>query len=204
MHDLPRLFTGQELSSDEYLEDFYPRFWEISEGDFWKLERIQSFQEDGSDSWDAFDRGEWDESFRLIEERRESLAEYYAQVAHSGFTTYRVRVVEEDVTPYLRWQLRSLCQRSELGERIRVVGPDAVGPFERDGSLPEIVTLGTHAVYQVLYSHDGALRGAVRSDRPEDVSSWREFIEGLYAVGEEIGDFCDRRAASLEPPRGLS
>jgi hypothetical protein len=49
-------------------------FYDASDGDiarareFWKLERGQAFAEPGNASWEAFARGDWDESLRLIED----------------------------------------------------------------------------------------------------------------------------------------
>ncbi|WP_086823998.1 DUF6879 family protein [Allokutzneria sp. NRRL B-24872] len=193
--------TGRRLSPEEYLEDFFPRFWAIDRYDFWKLERTQTFRESGSASWDAFARGEWEESLSLIRQRRDKLEEYYRRVRGSGFTTYRVRVVESAISPYLQWQLHSLVQRDELGERIRVVGEREVLPREREGRLPEIVTVGASAVYEVLYDDDGAILGAVLSERLSEIEAWRDFIRGLYEVGEGVESFFHRRVAPLAPPR---
>lgn len=201
MNSPPARPSGVTLSVEEYIDDFFPRFWHISEGDFWKLERIQSFQEQDSASWNAFARGDRDEAFRLIEARRASLAEYYAKVAHSGFTTYRARVVEDQITPYLQWELHSLRQRNELGEQIRVVSATEVAPLERQGMLPEIVTVGTEAVYEVLYDAQGTNTGAVRSEVPDDVTRWRAFIRDLYSLGEDIDDFLDGKADSMRRHR---
>ncbi|HET6503308.1 MAG TPA: hypothetical protein VFG87_21370 [Amycolatopsis sp.] len=109
--------TGQRLALGAYHHDFESRMWRSEERDSWKLERQQSFQEDGSPSWDAFMRGDWDDALRLIGERRESLAEYYGRAASTGLTFYRVRVVAEPITPYLQWELNSLRQRGECGEQ---------------------------------------------------------------------------------------
>ncbi|MEY9910127.1 hypothetical protein ABIA35_006371 [Catenulispora sp. MAP12-49] len=196
MNSPPQRPSGVVLTAEEYIKDFFPRFWHISEGDFWKLERIQSFQEEGSESWNAFARGDRAEAFRLIEDRRHSLAEYYAKVAQNGFTTYRARVVEEEVTPYLQWELHSLRQRNELGEQIRVVSASKVAPLERQGMLPEIVTLETDAVYEVLYNEQGLNTGAVRSEAPADVNGWRTFIRDLFSVGQDIDIFLDRQTTS--------
>lgn len=200
MNDAPGHLTGTHLSPDDYFDDFYPRFWAIDSGDFWKLERIQSFQEEGSDSWDAFARGDWSTALRMIESRRDSLADYYRKVAASGFTTYRVRVVEEEISPYLRWELHSLRQRSELGERIRIINGADLRPCERRGMLPEIVTVGTNAAYEVRYDADGAITGAIRSDDPGDLTRWRNFIRDLFAAGEEIDTFFASRSDSLRQP----
>jgi hypothetical protein len=200
MNDAPRRFTGIHLTPDDYFDDFFPRFWSIDTGDFWKLERIQTFQEEGSASWDASMRGDWAEALRLIEERRHSLSDYYRKVAASGFTTYRVRVVDEEISAYLRWELFSLRQRAELGERIRIVDAADLARHEIRGRLPEIVTVGGNCAYEVRYDDDGAITGAVRSDNPRDVRDWRDFIRGLYQRGQDIGAFFQRRADALREP----
>jgi hypothetical protein len=83
---------------------------------------------------------------------------------------------------------------------IRVVSATDITNLERDGSLPEIVTLGPDTVYQVIYSEVGAAEGAVRSTDPDEVIRWREFIQRLYASGEDIAIFFDRAVAGLRPP----
>lgn len=201
MSNPPVALSGESLSVDAYYRDFEPRFWRIKEHDFWKLERKQDFQEDGSPSWDAFASGNWGDSLRLMGERRQALTDYYNRVAQSGFLTFRVRVVTEPITPYLQWELNSLLQRAECGERVRVVGEDDVAAFEQEVELPEIVTVGSEAVYQVIYDEAGALKGAIRSTDSGDVTAWREFIEHLYAEGQEIVGFHERKVAGLQPPR---
>jgi hypothetical protein len=201
MSDRPQELTGVLLSPQEYVDDFFPRFWNIEAENFWKLERMQTFQEGNSASWEAFHQGDWDEALRLIQVRKGRLEEYYGRVRRTGFRTHRVRIVEEPISPYLHWQLHSLLQRNELGERTRIVSGEAVAKFEKNGPLPEIVTIGTSAVYQVLYDSDGANTGAIRSDSPEDLVQWRSFIKDLHAAGEEITSFFGRTVAQWEPPR---
>ncbi|MFB9908423.1 DUF6879 family protein [Allokutzneria oryzae] len=92
-------------------------------------------------------------------------------------------------------------QRTQLGERIRVVGRRDVARFERQGPLPEIVTVGADAVYEMLYDADGAISGAVLSELSLDVTAWREFIQELYWASEGIDSFFEQRVAPLEPPR---
>lgn len=188
----PNRPVGKILSPQDYFDDFYPRFWSIDDQNFWKLERIQSFQEQGSESFDAFIRGDWDEAMRLINTRRDSLAEYYQKIADHGFITYRVRVVESDITPYLQWQLQSLRQRHELGEHIRIVTEADIAPYEHNDTMPEIVTVGGNCFYEVLYDNDGAITGAIRSENSEQLIQWQTLIKNLYSVGEDIDIFLDR------------
>lgn len=191
MSALPSCPVGDILAEQEYLDDFWPRLWKIDGEDIWKLQRIQSFQEHGSESFDAFVRGNWSEALRLMEARRDSLIEYYQKIADLGCTIYRVRVVEPEIVPNLRWQLHSLRQRHELGERVRIVSKADVAEFETNSVLPEIVTLAD-SCYQIHFDHRGEGDGGVRSDDPVQLKQWRTFIQNLNSIGEDIDSFMDR------------
>ncbi|GAA1015022.1 hypothetical protein Aple_052270 [Acrocarpospora pleiomorpha] len=201
MRDLLDASHGDQLATAEYRRDFAEHFWAISHADFWKLERRQVFQEPGDDSWEAFSRGDWRKALQLLEQRRESLQAYYERIARAGFRTWRVRVVEEPVTPYLRWELRLLRLRHEYGGLVRIVGPDAVRPLEVNGALPEVVTLGLDVMYEVRYDERGVLAGGVRYIDSGLVTRWRALIAKLYAAGEDITSFFDRNHRSLDLPR---
>jgi hypothetical protein len=200
MHDLLDRSLGQQLAVAEYREDFRKMFWTITEHDFWKLERIQTFREPGDESWEAFDRGDWTTALRLIEQRREAFQEDGQRMAKIGLTSYRVRVVAQPITAYLQWELHLLRLMGECSDRIRVVGPDTVKHLEAGGPVPEVVTLGANLTYEVLYDEASVLDGAIRFVDPEVTIRCREAIQGLYASGEDIGVFFDRAVAHLPPP----
>lgn len=191
--------TGDRLSLDDYIADFTERF-EGPAADCWKLERRQTFVEQGSASYDAFARGDWAEALRLIDERKPALREYHEQLAERGLDVRRVRVVEQPVSPYLIWELNSLRQRRELGELIRVAGHDLVAPHEAGGALPEVVGIDEAVVYQVLYDDDGVATGAIRSTEREQVARWRGVFVALFDRSEDIADFFDREIVGLRPP----
>lgn len=153
----------------------------------------------GFDSWEAFARAGWDEALRLIGAERDFLSEFQRENAKRGTTPWRVRVVEEPLTPYLQWELRLLRPRAECGERIRVVGPEHVAEWETAGSLPELVTLGNTA-YQVLYAEQGTLCGAVRFADPAGTAGCRDFMQRLYALGEDMSVYLERAVAHVPPP----
>jgi hypothetical protein len=200
MRDLLDRSLGQRLNVAEYREDFKKIFWTITEHDFWKLERIQTFREPGDESWEAFDRGDWTTALRLIEQRREAFQDDGQRMAKIGLTSYRVRVVAQPITAYLQWELHLLLLMGECSDHIRVVGPDTVKHMEAGGPVPEVVTLGPNLTYEVLYDEAGVLDGAIRFADPEVTSCCRETIQGLYASGEDIGVFFDRVVAHLPPP----
>ena len=66
--------TGERLELSAYYAEFQENYARAR--NFWKLERGQSFAEPGDESWEAFDRGEWDEAINLLEKRRPDLVDY--------------------------------------------------------------------------------------------------------------------------------
>lgn len=200
MHDLLRGKPGESLTVDAMRVDYNKRFTTPGGFDSWKLERLQHFRDPQFASWEAFDRGEWTESLRLLEDERASLAEQQSEAIALGIDLYRVRVVAEPIAPYLRWELHLLALRAQYGEKVRVVGPEVVEPFESAGVLPEILTVGTDTVYEFLYDETVTLAAANRYTDPEIYVRCTEFMKDLYTVGEDIESFFERRVADLNPP----
>ncbi|WP_010695596.1 DUF6879 family protein [Saccharopolyspora spinosa] len=193
---------GDRMPLDEYRADFQRHFWRIEEPGFWKLERQQHFKEPGNDSWAAFASGDWAEAMRLIESRRSSLADYYRRIAEQGFGTWRVRVVEEPITPYLQWELHLLRIRHECGGKVHVVDVEQVEHFEKVGSLPEIYTLGNDVMYQAEYDKDGVLQAGIRYQDRSLITRCQQFIQDLYEMGESLSSYFERRVVPLAAPGG--
>ncbi|MUN37131.1 hypothetical protein GNZ18_11035 [Actinomadura sp. NEAU-AAG5] len=192
---------GTRLSLEDYRADFRVRQWTIGGEDSWKLERAQHFVEPGFPSWDAFAQGRWGTALRLIRQEREWLAEFSARAGSMGIGLYRVRVVEEPITPYLQWELHLLRERARCGERIRVVDAGSVAALERTGPLPELLTLGSSTLYRIRYDEEGALDGAIRFHIAHLVESATRLTRDLFDRGEDLEPFFRRRVADLPPPR---
>ncbi|MFD7655541.1 DUF6879 family protein [Actinosynnema sp. NPDC059797] len=200
MHDLVDRAAGEHLTGQDYLDDFALRFGRISTPGFWKLERRQTFREPRSESWRAFDRGEWDLALRLLEERRLAIAAEERDLVERGVPNGWVRVVEHPISPYLRWEFHSLRLRNEYAGTIRVVRADDLRRFEERGPLPEVVTLDTDVMYDLVYDESGLQDGGVRITDPERVACWQRFIEDLYRDAEDVESFFRREVAPLGPP----
>ncbi|WP_129768825.1 DUF6879 family protein [Streptomyces sp. L-9-10] len=191
---------GERLVRDVYKRDFRERDAAIRDAESWKLERRQHFREQGSASRDALSRGEWEEALRLIDERRDDLLESARDDERRGFVFHRVRVVERPLTPYLQWELHSLRQRAEYGERIRTVSAEVLAAAESEGPLPEVVILGGSTLYQVLYDESGASQGAIRYSDSGIVGRWESYIKEIYGAGEDVESYFAREVAHLPPP----
>ncbi|MFJ4909720.1 DUF6879 family protein [Streptomyces sp. NPDC093249] len=191
---------GRRLALDEYLQDFDRHFWSSGPEGFWKLERQQTFQEPGVESWEAFHRGHWDESLALIEGQRGHYEAYFRRIAGSGFALHRVRCVEEPVSPYLQWELHLLRLKAEYGEDTRVLLGDGIGRYEAGRPLAEIIVLGSSVMYEIVYDDEGRLAGGIRFDDPGEVSRCRGAIQEMHRSGEPLADYFARRVAPLPPP----
>ncbi|WP_049566775.1 DUF6879 family protein [Streptomyces sp. SBT349] len=192
---------GERLGLPHYREEFAERHHHVRARDSWKFERRQHFVELNSPSYDAFRAGRWEESLLLMDNRRESLRDAMRERREQGTVFHRVRVVEEPLTPYLQWELRSLGVQAECGAAIRVVPGERVRRFEQSGELPEVVALGGQTLYHVLYTPEGVAEGAIRVGDPELLGQWEAFIADLYADGEDVTSYVDRYVAGLPPPQ---
>lgn len=192
---------GERLPSQEYKRDFRELQAQIRDGASWKLERRQHFEEQGDPSRDALTRGDWAAALRVFEEERDAVLAKARRNERRGYTFHRVRVVEHPVTPYVQWELHSLRQQAELGgDKVRIVLSDTVAAAEETRQLPEIVVLGGHTLYQILYTDEGRPLGGVRFTDPRTVRAWEQYIASLYAAGEDIVSYFDREIAHLPPP----
>ncbi|MFE3877905.1 DUF6879 family protein [Kitasatospora sp. NPDC059146] len=191
--------AGEVLERTEYLDDF-DRFFGGDIRLFDKIERGQTFREQGSPSWEAFDSGDWAGALRLIEAERDSVAAYFRDLAGRGLVFRRLRIVELPVTPYLQWEMNSFRLRSELGERIRVLDAREIADLERGGPLPEVVVLGNAVMYAVIYDEELKGAGARRFTDPGQIAATITEFEALYRRGEEFAEFFTREIAPLEPP----
>lgn len=191
--------SGRRLTLKQYLADYRQCYEKIGNTTSWKFERQQTFVEPDDDSWQEFERGNWETSLARFNERRPALLAQAKEDAARGIELYRIRVVAKPISAYLLWELNVLKIRGECGEKIRVVDAESIAELEMDRELPEILTLGNEVVYQIIYDSSGALDGAIRSVDRADVEGWVSFMAELYKKGEGIDSFFARSVAGRRP-----
>jgi hypothetical protein len=193
--DLP----ARDLDLESYLRDYWHEYDRI-EDVFWKLERAQTFREDGDPSWEAFARGSWFRALELNEADRTTAEEMAEKDRDLGIRTRRIRVVEWPISPYVQWEMHFFRLLAEAGQELRVITPEALRPFERRRPVPEIVILGERVVYEVIYDASGAARGARRIDAPDVIAACRFEMADLFDRAEPLLSFFDREIAPLPAP----
>jgi hypothetical protein len=196
-----RLHAGRTLKPAGAYQADVGRLWSRIDR-FDKLERIQHFRQPDDPSWRAFAAGRWRESLALTERNRPNVAAEFAEDERLGYRSYRVRVVEFPIDPYVQWEMHRFKVRVECGEHIRVVGPNEVARFERHGPVPELIFMGSLAMYEVLYDENGVLSGGRKYTDPDLVAAIRAEVQDLYDEGEDFRSFFERAIAPLPPPIG--
>ncbi|MGX1909346.1 DUF6879 family protein [Streptomyces phaeochromogenes] len=192
--ELPDGSRGPFLPVADYLSAFREDYVHDSVTVVDKVECGQHFREPGFASWEAFNRGAWQESVDLLMEERPRMAEQFTAAEERGLHLRRVRYVEIPPLDYVVWEMAVLRQRLDLGERIRVVvgqgRPGIQAPPPRWFS--ELVILGTYSLFELRYKPDGVLAGAYRHTDPLLIDACRTDFEALYAAGEDLAAFHTR------------
>ncbi|WP_234540042.1 DUF6879 family protein [Streptomyces shenzhenensis] len=191
---------GERLTREDYKRDFRERRAAIRDGESWKLERLQHFEETGDDSREALRQGDWPAVLRLFEAERDALVRRARNEMSRGAVFHRIRVVEEPLTPYVQWELHWLRLSAECGLSVRVLPAPAIAAAEGDALLPELNLLDSRVLYRVLYTEAGRPDGAVRFTDPGTVENWAEYLRELYTAAEDVQPYFDRAVADLPPP----
>ncbi|MGE7385822.1 DUF6879 family protein [Streptomyces sp. NPDC004126] len=206
MHDLraPALpaTRGEALDADAYAEELLERRASVRNGESWRLERLQHFEEAGNPARDALRRGDWREVLRLIEAERTTARRAADDDSRTGSPFRRLRVVEQPLSPYLRWQLHWLHMRAEAGHQTRVLSAEEFSFAEAAGGgrLPEIVIVDGRVLYELLHTPAGVHTGSRRYEDPAVVRPWEVYVKRAYAMAEDLRNYFTHSVAHLPPP----
>jgi hypothetical protein len=195
-----REVSARRLSQPQYMADYEREF--ARGGDiFYKLERRQTFREPRDPSWEAFIAGDWDTVLAMLDgEDRELAARVAGHARKYGYTTQRIRVVEFPISPYLQWEMQFFRLLVEEGQDLRVLRTEQVADFETKAMLPEVVVLGEHTMYEIVYDEAGTPDGGRRIDDPEVIHGCRAELAELFEQGEPLLEFFEEHIAPLPPP----
>ncbi|MDG4808087.1 hypothetical protein O7634_15130 [Micromonospora sp. WMMD1120] len=199
MRELLRSVARRRLSLADYDADFYETV-ESTDGPILKTERIQTFREPGSPSWEAYADGRWDDALRIAAEPNPELEAFFQRLDQLDSGLRRLRIVELPLTPYLVWELHLLRHRAEAGEQIKVLNAEAISEWEAAaGTVPELMVVGSQALYEVLYDDAGTPIGAEKSVEPVVVQSLQSQILALLDRAEPFDSFFRREVDGTRP-----
>lgn len=118
------LATGVRLTLEEFGTEFSHAWSRLAER-FLKVECWQAYQElPDNRSQEAFLRGDVERAVALLRDEARSDEPLYRDVRDRGLDYARIRMVQEPLSEYLRYEILSYRIREALGEPIVVVRVD--------------------------------------------------------------------------------
>jgi Family of unknown function (DUF6879) len=140
------LAGSTRVDFDQFAAEF-SHAWSRIQSRFLKLECWQQYQEaETNESQAAYNRGEVEAARELLQQEAEADRPLYEDVNRRGIEYARVRLVQEPLTAYLRYELLSYGIREQMGENIEVVRCDPVLRLPNDEYFDYL-----------LFDHDTAL-----------------------------------------------
>lgn len=175
----PDNFLGLPIS-DTYIsvEDFGATFRELfaeTKQEFFKVERLQEYQEPENPSFVAYMMGNIEEATALLVEGLSSSADFFRQTAERNLLYTRVRLAELPLSQYLKWEFMSYQVSARYGERILV---NDISNLPEQSSLKsggDYVMFDNRIVLRHNYNSSGLLEGAWLIERKEDVEKYKAF-----------------------------
>ncbi|WP_329252375.1 hypothetical protein OG417_08800 [Actinoallomurus sp. NBC_01490] len=103
----------------------FSRAWSQTESRFLKLECWQAYREaQACESQEVYEHGDIETACELLRREAEADRPLYEDVDKRHLDYARIRLVQEPLNPYLRYELLSYGIRAEMGENIEVVRCD--------------------------------------------------------------------------------
>jgi len=150
-----------------------------------KVERRQSYNQAGDESFEAFRRGDLRTASRLLREELETQREMYSSAAARGVDLVRLRLVEEPLSDYLRYyEIPSYFVSQELGERIFFASPD---PMQDE--LPDCIVFDASVMFVNTYDGLDRLAGAIEVTSAQEIARHTELAEHLLADAQSLSEF---------------
>jgi hypothetical protein len=86
-----------------------------------KLECLQSYQEAGNPSYEAFIAGDMQRAIQLAQETHRGDERFYRMLRSNGARMLRLRLVEFPLSKYLLWEFEHYEVVRRMGEDVRIV-----------------------------------------------------------------------------------
>jgi hypothetical protein len=130
------LAAARKNSTRLTLEEFGSQFaiaWSKLETRFLKVECWQQYQElDAAESQNAYNQGDIALTRELLHREAEGDRSLYEDVKRKKIDYARLRIIQQPITDYLRYEVMAYTVRAEMGENIEIVELPSTVPLPND------------------------------------------------------------------------
>jgi hypothetical protein len=176
--------NGAHLAPTDFTAHFRAA-WSAARERFFKIERRQSYNQAGDDSYTAFLRGDHDTALRLLRNELLTQREMYDEARAHGIELVRLRQVEEPLSDYLRYyEIPSYFISEELGEKVYFAHPDPSAD-----ELPDCIIFDSAVMFVNTYDGLGRLGGAIEVIDETQILSAVSLGENLLSAAEPLARY---------------
>jgi hypothetical protein len=163
----------------------FKRAWDDARSRYFKIERRQSYNQAGDESFEAFVDGDYERARRLVHSSVLTQGEMYAEARAKGIDLVRLRLVQLPLSDYLRYyEIPSYFASVELGERIGFA--DVSGDNDL---LPDCIIFDARVMFINAYDGLDRLVGAIEITDHSEIGRYLALAEPLLAESQPLADF---------------
>jgi hypothetical protein len=172
------------LAPSDFKEHF-KQAWNDAQSRFFKIERRQSYNQAGDESFEAYISGDYETARHLVRKGVLAQDEMYAQARARGIDLVRLRLIQQPLSDYLRYyEIPSYFASEELGERIGFVEV-----AKDNDALPDCIIFDAHLMFINAYDGLDRLVGAIEIMDHNEIDRYLGLAESLLVESQPLGDF---------------
>ncbi len=156
--------------------DYWDNFWDKMEKEFFKVEVLQFYGEDESESLTKYLNGDVEGALAILNEEAKSLSwgEDKPKVKKT-----RIHIVEQPLTPYILWEIEVYRRNNipKVGEEIFLVDKKKLTDVE----LPDgdFIIFDGKMVSQNHYDNNGKMKSIEFFEETDDITKYLELMKVL-------------------------
>lgn len=181
--------NARYCSPGELYQEFHQAWFKLAER-FFKLERLQTYEERGNPSYEAFEQGNWEEALRLAKQQAQEADPLTDFALQHGIQMVRVHILEPPISDYLWWEFHTYVGSALRGERILVASSSEVKDIDEAYQLSDFLLFDRSVSFVHDYANDGVLRGAWKTTDSNFLQSCASAAEALVLRSEPFQAFC--------------
>lgn len=181
--------TRKRLIGDEDIE-YYTKFWQVIEKEFFKLETLQVYDASFSPGWEEFCRGEIEQTRKLLRELLiNDPARPYEKIKEKKIKFRRLHIVELPLSKYLYYEIESYHISLELGEEIFFISKQEVNMLEKPVEPQDLLLFDDKIVILQYYNSKGEYQYGELLDGWEEVRPYILLKQQLLSHALPMNEF---------------
>lgn len=184
---------NKNIISNAYDADaFFPALkseWESLQTCFTKIERLQSYEEFGDPSYEAFLKGDMKSAIHYLEERLAAQIPLYEMLNRKDADFVRIRIVDFPISDYLKYEFEAYRIAEGYGEKIFIVKSNDVISLINSVNISDYLLFDNSTAAIHNYNAKGSLLGGWTVKNKIAVNNYKEISDQLLKEAVPFNKF---------------